>query len=69
MLRVTTVIMANVKSDEMKQSLVNLKKYCLFTEGKLKLFIHKEFDQCGVDLYSTRSCWKEKCIIYSHNFH
>ena len=47
MLRGTTVIMANVKSDEMKQSFDSLEKYCLFTEGKLKLFIHKEFDQCG----------------------
>ena len=46
-LRLTTVITANVKSDEVKQSLDNLEKYCLFTEGKLKLFIHKEFDQCG----------------------
>ena len=46
MLRLTTVIMAKVKSDEVKQSLDNLEKY-LFTEGKLKLFIHKEFDQCG----------------------
>ena len=45
--RGTTVIMADVKSDEMKQSLDNLKKYHLFTEGKLKLFIHKEFNQCG----------------------
>ena len=47
MLRGTTVIMANVKSDEVKQSLDNLKKYRLFTEGNLKPFIHKEFDQCG----------------------
>ena len=39
--------MANVKSDEVKQPLDNLEKYCLFTEGKLKPFIHKEFDQCG----------------------
>ena len=46
-LRFTTVIMANVKSDEVKQSLDNLEKYRLFTEGKLKPFIHKEFDQCG----------------------
>ena len=47
MLRVTTVIMANVKSDEVKQSIDNLEKYRLFTEGKLKPVIHKEFDQCG----------------------
>ena len=39
--------MANVKSDEVKQSFDSLEKYRLFTEGKLKPFIHKEFDQCG----------------------
>ena len=39
--------MANVKSDEVKQSLENLEKYRLFTEYNLKLYIHKEFDQCG----------------------
>ena len=39
--------MANVKSDEVKQSLDNLEKYRLLTEGNLKPFIHKEFDQCG----------------------
>ena len=39
--------MANVKSDEVKQSLDNLEKYHLFMEYNLKLFIHKEFDQCG----------------------
>ena len=39
--------MAYAKSDEVKQSFNSLKKYHLFTEGKLKLFIHKEFDQCG----------------------
>ena len=36
--------MANVKSD---QSIDTLEKYPLFTEDKLKLFIHKVFDQCG----------------------
>ena len=46
-LRATTVIMANVKSDQVKQSIDNLEKYGLFTEGKPELFIHKEFDQCG----------------------
>ena len=46
-LRGTTVIMDDVKSDEVKQSLDNLEKYCLFKEGKLKPLIHKEFDQCG----------------------
>ena len=37
-------------SDEVKQSLGNLEKYHLFTEGNLKPFIHKEFDQCGSSL-------------------
>ena len=46
-LRKTTVIMANVKSDKVKQSFDSLEKYRLFTEGKLKPFIHKEFNQCG----------------------
>ena len=45
-LRGTTVIMAGVKSDEVKQSFDSLEKYCLFTKGKLKPFIHKELDQC-----------------------
>ena len=39
--------MANVKSDEVKQSSDNLEKYRLFTEGNLRPFIQKEFDQCG----------------------
>ena len=39
--------MADVKSDEVKQSFDRLEKYRLFTKGKLKPFIHKEFDQCG----------------------
>ena len=47
MLRLTTVIMASVKSDKVKQSLDDLEKYRLFTEGNLKPFIHKEFEQCG----------------------
>ena len=47
MLRLTTVIMASVKSDKLKQSLDDLEKYRLFTEGNLKPFIHKEFEQCG----------------------
>ena len=46
-LRVTTVIMVYVKSDRVKQSVDNLEKYHLFTEDKLKLFIRKEFYQCG----------------------
>ena len=39
--------MANVKSNELKQLIDNLEKHRLFMEDKLKLFIHKEFDQCG----------------------
>ena len=39
--------MANVKSDDVKQSIDNLEKYRLFTENKVKLFVHKEFNQCG----------------------
>ena len=39
--------MAHVKSDQVKQSVDSIEKYCLFTEDKLKLFICKEFDQCG----------------------
>ena len=46
MLRLTTVIMASVKSDKVKQSLDDLEKYHLFTEGNLKPFIHKELEQC-----------------------
>ena len=53
-LRLTTVIMANVKSDEVKQSLDNLEKYRLFTEGKLKPFIHKEFDLTSKDQAGRR---------------
>ena len=49
--RGTTVIMADVKSDQVKQSIDNLEKYRLFTKGKLKLFIRKEFDQCGFLLH------------------
>ena len=44
MIRVTSVIMACTNSD---QSIDGLEKYRLFTESKLKLFICKEFDQCG----------------------
>ena len=47
MLRLTTVIMTSVKSDKVKQSLDDLEKYRLFTEGNLKPFINKEFEQCG----------------------
>ena len=46
-LRGTTVIMASVKSDEVKQAIDSLEKYRLFTKGKRKLFIHKDFVQCS----------------------
>ena len=46
-LRVTSFIMAYVKSDQVKQSDNNLENYRLFTADKVKLFIHKEFYQCG----------------------
>ena len=39
--------MANVNSDQVKQSIDNLEKYRLFTENKLTQFICKEFDQCS----------------------
>ena len=39
--------MAYAKSDQVKQSIDGFKKYRLFTENRLKLFICKEFDQCG----------------------
>ena len=45
-LRVASVIMAYVKSDQVKQSDNNLEHYRLFAEDKLKLFICREFDQC-----------------------
>ena len=61
MLRLTTVMMANVKSDEVKQSLNNLEKYHLFTEGKLNPFIHKEFDQCG--------CLLRKIMLEGETYH
>ena len=47
MLRGTSVTMAYGKPDEVKQSFDSLENYRLLTEDKLKLFIHKEFDQCG----------------------
>ena len=40
-------MMAYTNSDQVKQSIDNLKKYRLFTENKLKQFICKEFDQCS----------------------
>ena len=49
-LRVTTVIMAYVESDQVKQSIDSLQNHSLFMENKLKLFICKEFDQCGSSL-------------------
>ena len=45
--------MAYVKSDQVKQSVDSLEKYCLFTEYRLKLFICKEFDQCNSLLRKT----------------
>ena len=39
--------MAYTKSYQVKLSIDDLEKYRLFTEDKLKLFILKEFDQCG----------------------
>ena len=47
--------MANVKSDEVKQSLDNLETYHLFTEGNLKPFIHKEFDLTPQDHAGRRN--------------
>ena len=47
-LRVTSFIMAYVKSDQMKQSVDSLEKYRLFTENKCKLSVSKEFDHCGI---------------------
>ena len=45
--RVTSVIMAYTNSVQLKQSIDNLEKYCLFTENKLEQFILKEFTQCS----------------------
>ena len=42
--KIYSVIMASTKSDQVKQSIDSLEKYHLY---KLKLFICKEFDQCG----------------------
>ena len=41
-LRVTSVIMAYVKPDQVKRSDNNVEKYRLFIEDKLKLFICKK---------------------------
>ena len=49
-LRVPSVIMAYTNSDQLKRSIDNLEKYCLFTENKLKQFILKEFNQCSSTL-------------------
>ena len=46
-LRVTSVIMAYAKSDQVKQSIDSLEKYRLFTKNSLELFICKELNQCG----------------------
>ena len=45
--RVTSVIMAYTNSYQLKRSIDNLEKYCLFTENKLKQFILKELNQCS----------------------
>ena len=68
MLRVTTVIMAYVKSDQVKQSIDSLKKYHLFMEN-IKSNCSFARNLTSVVPYSETSCWKEKCVIYSHNFH
>ena len=62
-LRVTS--WPNSSSDQVKQSIDSLEKYSLFTENKLKLFVHKEFDQCGSLL--RKIMLKGECIVYSHN--
>ena len=46
-IRVTSVIMSYINSDQLKQLIDGLEKYFLFTESKLKLFILKEFSWCG----------------------
>ena len=56
--------MRDVKSDQVKQLIDNLEKYHLFTEGKLKLFIHKEFDQCGSLLPQDYAGWRN--ISFTH---
>ena len=82
-LRVISIIMAYVKSDQVKQSVGNLEKYRLFTKDKLKLFIRKEFDQCGSllqkimlegDIYHLLSQlpWtveeRNNLVVYSRSF-
>ena len=57
--------MADVKSDEVKQSFNSLEKYRLFMKGELKPFIYKEFDQSGSFLCKIML----EGEIYSHNFH
>ena len=65
MLRLTTVIMASVKSDKVKQSLDDLEKYCLFTEGNLK---HSQ--RIRVVWFPTpQDHAGRRNVIYSHNFH
>ena len=67
MLRVTSVIMAYAKSDQVKQLIDNLEKYRLFMENKLKLFICNEFDQCGSLL--RKIMLEGEMYHYLHNFH
>ena len=50
-LRVTSVIMAYTNFDQLKWSIDNLEKYCLFMENKLKRFILKEFNQSSPILW------------------
>ena len=57
--------LANLKPDQVKQSLLDLEKYRLFIEDKLKLFIHKEFDQCGSLLHKIML--EGECVIISYN--
>ena len=59
--------MANEKSDEVKKSLDNLKNIVFLQ----KVTSNRSFTKNSTSVvpYSARSCWKEKCIIYSHNFH
>ena len=57
MLRLTTAIMASVKSDKVKQSLDDLEKYCLLQ----KVTSNRSFtkNSSSVVPYSARSYWKE----------
>ena len=56
-LGVTSVVIAYIKSDQVKQSVDNLEKYRLFTQDKFKCSFAK--NSTSVVPYSERSCWKE----------